>query len=104
MIKKAHFILAHGIEGYEETSEPQRVFGQFVGFNVYLFIDFSLLQSVKLIGEYISINVKQNNHLPEYFTICTDAIVEVKFDKYGFLVCLKGGHSITKKIIHLEFN
>src|SRR5574343_453807 len=99
MSTKSHFIYENGIEGFEETSEPQSIFGKVTGYNAYLIIEPSVLKSVKVKDNYLYIEVKNTNHLPEIFKIWGDAVIEVDIDEDGLLVVLKGGHHITKRIV-----
>ena len=103
MSTRSHFIYENGIQGFEETSEPQSIFGKFTGFNAYLIIEPSVLKSVKIKDDYLYIEVKNTNHLPKKIKIWGDAIIEADVDEDGLLVILKGGHHITKRIIIRDF-
>ena len=102
MSSKSHFIFEHGIEGFEETNEPQSVFGKLVGFNAYLYIDQAILKSVKIKGDYLYIKTK-TDHLPPTIKVWGDAVIEADIDRDGLMLALKGGHVVTKKIINLDF-
>jgi len=99
MSSKSHFIYEIGIEGYEETIEPQSIFGKFVGFNAYLLLDSTLLISIRMEGEYLFIETSNTDKLPTKFKIWGDAILYYEIDKLRIEICLKGGHHITKDII-----
>lgn len=103
MSTKSHFIYENGIEGFEETSEPQSIFGKFTGYNAYLIIDPSVLKSVKVKDDYLYIEVKNTNHLPQKFKIWGDAVIEVDIDEDGLMVVLKGGHLLTNRIVNRDF-
>lgn len=104
MSTKSHFIYENGVEGFEETSEPQSVFGNFTGFNAYLIIEPSYIKSFKIEGQYLYIEPKDSEILPDKFKIWGDAIICAEYDEDGLLVALKGGHHITKKIISKDFD
>jgi hypothetical protein len=103
MSTKSHFIYEHGIEGFEETSEPQSIFGKLQGYNAYLIIDLALLKSVKIKGDYLFIETRDTTHLPEKFKIWGDAVIEAEFDYDGLLIILKGGHHVTKSVVAKDF-
>ena len=103
MSSKSHFIFEHGLEGFEETNEPQSVFGTFVGFNAYLYIDQAILKSVKVKGDYLYIET-QSDHLPPIIKVWGDAVLEFTVDNEGLTLTLKGGHHITKDIVNLRFD
>ena len=103
MSTKSHFIYEDGVEGYEETSEPQSTFGKFRGFNAYLFIDPDHLRSVKIKGDYLYVEVRNTNELPLSFKVWGDAIIEADVDEDGLMIILKGGHHVTNEIIKKQF-
>lgn len=103
MSTKSHFIYEDGVEGFEETSEPQSIFGKWTGYNAYLIIDNSILKESRLKGEYLIIETKNTEHLPKKFQLWGGAIIEAEWDEEGLMVTLKGGHHITKKIINNDY-
>jgi len=103
MSTKSHFIYHDGIEGYEETSEPQSIFGKFQGYNAYLIIEQRFLEYVKLKGDYLHVKTKETEYLPKEMKIWGDAVLEVDIDEDGLLIILKGGHYITNRIIKKDF-
>lgn len=103
MSTKSHFIYEDGVEGFEETIEPQSIFGKFTGYNAYLIIDNAILKKSRLKGEYLIIETKNTEHLPAKFQIWGDAILEAEWDDDGIMIRLKGGHHITKKIINNDY-
>jgi len=103
MSTKAHFIYEEGIDGYEETSEPQSIFGSFTGYNVYLTLDFKVLESVNFKGEYLYIETKNTKSIPSKIKIWGDSVIEFWIDSDGLLLWLKGGHHITKRILQKDF-
>lgn len=103
MSTKSHFIYEDGVEGFEETSEPQSIFGKWTGYNAYLIIDNSILKESRLKGEYLIIETKNTEYLPNKFQLWGDAIIEAEWDEEGLMVILKGGHHITKKIINNDY-
>lgn len=103
MSTKSHFIYKPYIEGYEETSEPQDIFDRFTGFNAYLCIDFPVLESFEVQGAYLFIKTKNTEHVPPMFKIHGDAVIRAEVDEDGLLIVLKGGHTITKKVIEKDF-
>jgi hypothetical protein len=103
MSTKSHFIYENGIEGFEETSEPQSIFGKLTGWNAYLIIETHILKSVKIKDDYLYVEVKDTDHLPKQMKIWGDAVIEAEVDEDGLLIILKGGHHITKRIISRDF-
>lgn len=103
MSSKSHFIYEQGIEGYEETSEPQSIFGKFQGYNAYLIIDLVLINSVKIKDDYLFVETRGTKHLPEKIKIWGDAVIEATFDHDGLVVILKGGHHVTKSVVAKDF-
>lgn len=104
MSTRSHFIYGEGVEAFEETSEPQSIFGKFTGFNAYLYIEKSKLKSFSLSGEYIVIHTKDTNLLPPVFKIWGDAIIELEFDGEDLCIRLKGGHHVTRDIYNQKFD
>jgi hypothetical protein len=100
---KSHFMFEDGIEGYEDTSEPQTIFGKFTGWNAYLIIETRLLKSVKIKDDLLYVEIKNTKLLPPKFKIWGDAVIEAEIDEDGLLIALKGGHHITKEIVRREF-
>ena len=103
MSTKSHFIYEDGIEGYSDCSEPQSIFGKWVGDNAYLIIEPRVLKSVKLKGDYLHVETKETEHLPKEMKIWGDAVLEMDIDEDGLMIILKGGHYITKQIIEKNF-
>ena len=103
MSTKSHFLLENGIEGFEQKMEPQSIFGTFVGFNVYLFIDNDNLTSFKIKDEYLFIEMEEDNVLPKKFKLWGGAILDFEWDLDGILIHLKGGHHITKAVIANDY-
>lgn len=103
MSTRAHFIYHDGVEGYEETSEPQSIFGKFTGYNAYLIIDNSILKASRLKGEYLIIETQNTEHLPKKFQLWGGAIIEVEWDEEGLIIILEGGNHITKKVISNDY-
>jgi len=93
------FIESDTVRVYWETSEPQSIFGKWIGDNVYVEIDTSLVRSLKIEGHFLIIHLLKNEYLPMYMKIWGDAVVQSEFDIYeGILIVLKGGHYITKQL------
>ncbi len=103
MSTKSHFIYEDGIEGFEETAEPQSIFGKFTGYNAYLIIEPSILKSVKIKDDYLYVQVKNTTYLPKEMKIWGDAVIEAEVDEDGLMIVFKGGHHITKRIISRDF-
>ena len=99
MSSKAHFIYTDGIEGYEETNEPQSIFGKHRGFNAYLVFDPGHIRGIQIVEDYIYLTVTPFDDMPSKFRIWGDAILQFDYDDEGLLICLKGGHYITCNII-----
>jgi hypothetical protein len=103
MSTKANFIYEEGFEGFEETNEPQSIFGKFTGYNAYLIIENNYIDFFKLDGEYLVIKTKNNNKIPKHFKLWGDAVIEFEWDEDGLEIVLKGGHHITKKVIKNDY-
>lgn len=103
MSTKSHFIYVVGIEGYTDCSEPQSIFGKWVGDNAYLIIEHSVLKSVKIKGDYLYIETKETTDLPREMKIWGDAVIEADIDEDGLCIIFKGGHHITERIIKKDF-
>jgi hypothetical protein len=104
MSTKSHFLYEQGIECYEETSEPQSIFGRFTGYNLYVIVDFTVLESIKLEGEYLYLLFYQNNFFPRTIKIWGDAVVSFELNDEGICLILKGGHPIAKEFFNKEFH
>jgi hypothetical protein len=103
MSTKSHFLYADNIEGFEETSEPQSIFGKFTGYNVHIIIDFPVLSSVKIKDDFLFIELKNSGPLPPKMKIWGDAVVEMEVDETGLMLILKGGHYISKKFVSRDY-
>jgi hypothetical protein len=103
MSTKSHFIYEDHIEGFQETSEPQQVFGKCTGYNVYLIIENPILKSFKIEEEYLFVETKNTVHLPSKFKVWGDAVLLADWDEDGLMIHLKGGHFITKEVIENNY-
>ena len=103
MSSKSHFIDEVGIEGFTDCSEPQSIFGKWVGDNAYLIIDKDFVKSVKIKGDYLYIETKETEDLPKEMKIWGDAVIEADMDEDGLCIVFKGGHHITERIIKKDF-
>jgi len=92
------------IHVWEETSEPQMVFGKDIGFNVYLSIDISELKLFKVDGEYFYIRVKKDNYLPTDIKIWGGNIIWIEWDSEGLMVGLKGGSKPANEVLSGKFD
>ena len=104
MSTKGHFIYENGIEGFEETSEPQSIFGSFIGYNAYLIIENHVLKSIEMKDQHLIIETKETDKLPKRFKIWGGAILTFDWDSDGLMVALKGGNHITNKIIKNDYS
>ncbi len=104
MSTKAHFIYETGIEGFEETSEPSTIFGKVKGFNAYLCLEWSVLKSFSMVGEYLIIETKNTDKLPKKFSVWGGAILEFECDEDGLAIHLDGGNHITKQIVSNDYS
>lgn len=104
MSMKSHFIYEDGIEGFEDTIEPNSIFGKFVGYTAYFILENTVLKSFKMLNDYIIIETPNTEKLPKKFKIWGDAIILFEWDEDGLLVKLEGGHHITKQIVSNDYS
>jgi hypothetical protein len=98
MSTKSHIFYVNGIEVYEETSEPQSIFGNFQGFNLYFIVEPNFIKSFKIKGDYLFLEVISNELPQSKFKIWGGDILEIDYDSDGLLVIIKGGSQTEKRI------
>ena len=104
MSTKSHFIEGIEVEGFEEKSEPQAIFGKFKGYNVYMYWDAKHIHGISLEDDYVILTVTPFEAMPAKFKVWGDAVLEFNYDKDGLMLKLKGGHHVTTNIIKGKYS
>jgi hypothetical protein len=99
MSTKSTIINIHMFEMFEETSEPQDVFGKFQGCNIYFILEPPAFERLTLEGAYLILDIDLIEHLPYKMKFWGGDIVKMEYDNDGLLIVFKGG---TKSASHLE--
>ena len=84
---------------YEETNEPDYdLWGNFLGFNIYIDFLASIFKSAQIEDRYLRIQKKADDGLPELIKIHTMDLMYLHFDDEGITVGIKGDSKLARKL------